>query len=341
VGFTKRNYIKALSSNSAVRNKHLATINYAQDTLKNKMANLKSHGSSGVEEEGIKGIVEEIVCKEEREDKPVDSKKSFNSFTLFPELPLELRLSVWRQAYPRPRIVMVKYQFKVMPEILRADEEEFWGAEENTARIVRWIRPSAEIPLVLHVCQESRQEALMTFEAGLEVRPGGPQTYWDPMLDTVFLIKQSGRDSGSTLRPLDELPVGARVRIWHLAVDLNATTISYTDEEVKDQLLPLVGFTSLRSLTLVVDPLRPFEFQSRVIFREPLDVPIMQLLAARPTAIEQRFENILEGIRARSLDWKPPTVRVMVALWGTRKNAWCKRCKYMTLVFSSSTLLKR
>jgi hypothetical protein len=259
----------------------------------------------------------------ERDDKFLDSRGSPKSFQLFPKLPLELRLKIWRYACPRPRVVMVKYHFKVLPEPIPDPEQEFWGVDENVSHIVHWIGPSVEIPLILHVCRESRLEALSIYEAGLEICPDGHQTYWNPKLDTVFLIKESSRRSSSTLRPLDEVPVRARVRIQHLAIDLNVSTISYTDGAVKEQLLPLIDFTSLRSLTLVIDPILPDESKSRVIFREPMDVPIHQFLNTRPTAIEQRFENILEAIKKENPGWEPPKVRAMVSLWGTRKTAWC------------------
>jgi hypothetical protein len=229
---------------------------------------------------------------------------------------------------------MIKYQFKIMLEFVPVDEWDFWGTEGNTFRIVRWIGPSVEIPLILHVCRESRQEALTDFEAGLEISPGGRQTYWNPKLDTVFLVKETSRHSSSTLIPLNEIPARARQKIQYLAIDLNNTTISYTDDKVKDQLSSLIGFTSLKSLTLVVDPVPPKEPKSRTIFREPLDDPIVEYDGATPTAIEQRFENILEDIRAENPDWKPPTVRVMVVLWGTRKKTWCigskGKCKYIS-----------
>lgn len=61
-------------------------------------------------------------------------------FTLFPKLPKELQMKIWKCALPGPRIIQLHYL--------------------NSAFFFRGARP----PLVLHTCRTSREVALTVFE---------------------------------------------------------------------------------------------------------------------------------------------------------------------------------
>lgn len=64
-----------------------------------------------------------------------------NSFTCFPKLPLELRFKIWQAMTPGPRIIEVKWDKK---------KDQYYTA--------------CSVPVVLHICKESRREGLTSLE---------------------------------------------------------------------------------------------------------------------------------------------------------------------------------
>ncbi|KAF8854119.1 hypothetical protein BDZ45DRAFT_677200 [Acephala macrosclerotiorum] len=77
---------------------------------------------------------------------------ALESFTLFPELPTELRLKIWKLAIPGPRILSVGH---------RMQYGEGYGRIIPTA--MEW-RTSDPVPTLLHVCHDSRTEALKVYQ---------------------------------------------------------------------------------------------------------------------------------------------------------------------------------
>ncbi|SRR6266536_2701822 len=66
-------------------------------------------------------------------------------FTLFPNLPVELRLRIWRFGFPGPRVVNISYA------------ENVAALSYNDANNKRGI---CEFPVTLYICSESRKETL-------------------------------------------------------------------------------------------------------------------------------------------------------------------------------------
>jgi hypothetical protein len=101
-------------------------------------------------------------------------------FTLFPNLPLELRLKIWRHALPEPRIVKTP----------RDRENKVIGnmsGEPSTGQVsVR--KPPIHL---LQVCRESRQETLMIYRPMLSAQWNDRQVYVDYNIDTCYIATPS------------------------------------------------------------------------------------------------------------------------------------------------------
>ncbi|KUJ21169.1 uncharacterized protein LY89DRAFT_715435 [Mollisia scopiformis] len=97
----------------------------------------------------------------------------FVEFTLFMNLPPELRLKIWFYALPRERLVEV---------IL--DKLEPLELFSSSA-----VRSPTPVPAILQVCSESRVEALkhysLMFSSRWGVRPA--RVYFDPSIDVLFM----------------------------------------------------------------------------------------------------------------------------------------------------------
>jgi hypothetical protein len=97
-----------------------------------------------------------------------------SSFTLFPELPSELRLKIWRTSLPGPRVVGIQYKIGYESGLDGKMIQAFAG----------WKSPDP-VPIVLHACHESREEALKRFHLsfGTELHPA--RIYFNFWTDTV------------------------------------------------------------------------------------------------------------------------------------------------------------
>jgi hypothetical protein len=103
--------------------------------------------------------------------------KKLKKFTLFNDLPLELRRQIWTLALPGPRVVDVRLRQKSTP-----------SSTGKTFPVSRFVS-SREHPVVLHVCRESRSEALLHYVLAfaLGTRKKSPaQIYIDFAIDTVW-----------------------------------------------------------------------------------------------------------------------------------------------------------
>jgi hypothetical protein len=90
----------------------------------------------------------------------------FDSFILFPQLPVELRLKIWKLSLPGPRVVLLK---------------------QDSFPPTKSFRSPAEIPVALAVCRESRQEALIFYEFAFGVHEFPGEICFDFSIDSILL----------------------------------------------------------------------------------------------------------------------------------------------------------
>jgi len=77
---------------------------------------------------------------------------TLTEFHLFPELPSELRLKIWHIVLSSPRIVDINCEKGVVK------------SNQQQTRFIKAFLSSTPIPPTLHVCRESRYEALSTYK---------------------------------------------------------------------------------------------------------------------------------------------------------------------------------
>lgn len=127
-------------------------------------------------------------------------------FTLFPKLPAEIRLMIWKAALPGPRLVDVNFQFE--------DSEFAFGS--NLASCASPTPP----PTLLSVCHESRTEALKHYSLCFAVGSEEVGVFCDLKIDTLFIsccypvddilscLNLSGSLAGPAFQGLQHLAVG-------------------------------------------------------------------------------------------------------------------------------------
>ncbi|PQE03576.1 hypothetical protein CJF31_00010147 [Rutstroemia sp. NJR-2017a BVV2] len=218
------------------------------------------------------------------------------TFPLFPLLPAELRLQIWSHALPSPRTLKVKI------DAYSSAHAELLG-------------PFAPIPSIMHVCAESRSVGLSIYRLGLgpALDADGRNFYWDPRVDTVYLPPSAawtngvlgeflGRGEGEGKNGIPENWVndGFMRVVRHIALPLNVWLARglYLEPEEGRWLMPwLRRLPELRSVTLLVEPYDQWMGMpdTRVVYYEPLNVPMSQLLGMKPLEIEVGVEEAWEG----------------------------------------------
>lgn len=97
------------------------------------------------------GIV--ASCAESHHHTPqalsIPPEEPFKKFTLFPKLPAELRIKVWRYTFPEPRVVLLDYICRYETAL--------------NIRNTLGIGNVQTFPKALHVNQESREETLRAY----------------------------------------------------------------------------------------------------------------------------------------------------------------------------------
>ena len=113
------------------------------------------------------------------------SSPKLNNFTFFPELPFELRLKIWRQAFPGPRVVKVNS----------------YGMVNLDGYCFHAFCSASQLPIVLSVCQESRAEALRYYHPSFGMRyPSIPSIiYFNCDIDTLYFEFDSHQALNSQL----------------------------------------------------------------------------------------------------------------------------------------------
>ncbi|PQE06230.1 hypothetical protein CJF30_00005195 [Rutstroemia sp. NJR-2017a BBW] len=244
------------------------------------------------------------------------------TFTLFPLLPPELRLQIWAHALPVPRTLKVKI------DAYSSAHAELLG-------------PFAPIPTIMHVCAESRSVGLGVFRLGLgpALDKDGRNFYWDPRVDTLYLPPAAawangvlGEFLGRGGIPPDWVNDGFMRVVRHIALPLNvwlARGLYLEPEEGRWLIQWLRRLPELRSVTLLVEPYDQWMGMPdmRVVYYEPLNVPMSQLLGLKPLEIEVGVEEAWEEEKGKgNEEWDVPLVEVLVL--GMKKytpDEWCIR----------------
>jgi hypothetical protein len=169
------------------------------------------------------------------------------AFSLFPELPSELRLKIWRFCFPGPRTVRIQYKAKTRHSV-----------DGKRSNFSAWTSTNP-IPIILHICHESRQEALKFYRLAFGSFFHQPSIYIGFDIDSVHFVdeKMDHPDRWKNLEPctylLDVLLGGEYYgsddgeKIQRMVLDINESLYgrrSFCWDEIR--LLP-----QLKELTLV------------------------------------------------------------------------------------------
>ncbi len=127
-------------------------------------------------------------------------------FPLFSRLPAELRLMIWNEALPGPRLLQARFQF---------ENREFPFGSDLVSCATR-----TPPPALLGVCRESRAEALKRYSLCFAARDGPATTYVDLKADTLLIAFHDNVNTLSCLNVVGGLRAPSFQGLRHLALEL-------------------------------------------------------------------------------------------------------------------------
>ncbi|TVY17186.1 hypothetical protein LARI1_G003842 [Lachnellula arida] len=201
-------------------------------------------------------------------------------FTLFPQLPSELRLKIWEEMLPGPRDVEIEYHM---------DYATFNG--KKISKFSGWTSHEP-VPVALHICQESRQEALVHYQPSFGSYFHPSKIYFNFSRDTLLF---GVSDPGSTYL-LDVFLGGG----FHGANDVEKllSMVLYISEDSYGRRYFIWNeirlFTSLRELKIMV---------------WEADLSSDELM--------RHYRSTLRNVKIAHPEWRSPSISIISAETGT------------------------
>ncbi|KAH8595078.1 hypothetical protein B0O99DRAFT_158032 [Bisporella sp. PMI_857] len=187
-------------------------------------------------------------------------------FTIFNQLPTELRLKIWEAALPDPRVINIRQ--KELRK--RRPGYDIMGVTSDT-----------KTPSVLLACRESYSVSSKFYTPSFAPAGSIPETYFDLQRDTLYLrfdtfaLISDGDWYGNTMDELGWLYDSANLkRVQNLAVLLDPDPDQITNTATPSKLATILFlFGNVKNLIVVLSHFdREGDDQGDILFMEPIDV---------------------------------------------------------------------
>jgi hypothetical protein len=218
-------------------------------------------------------------------------------FTLFPDLPLELRLKIWSFITPGPRTVSIKYKGL-----------SFYSIGKGFSAAAGWRSPDP-VPIVLHICRESRTEALKSYQLafGSYLHPG--RIYFDFSKDTL----RFGNSQGDAYMTVPEMLQSGPID-YLLDVFLGGDFYGADDAEKVKYMITDIDESVYGRRAFCWDEIRLFAGLKKLTIM-PWDEDEMA------DELMRGYRNTLRNVASKHHEWVVPQIAVVSAtsgaLWGT------------------------
>ncbi|KAK2000624.1 hypothetical protein LX36DRAFT_698837 [Colletotrichum falcatum] len=233
------------------------------------------------------------------------SPRPLRNFHLFPTLPVELRLKIWSFNLPPPRVVPIRCGSKNLT---------FASSAEPRRPSTRGCTSYAAVPVNLHVCRESRHEALASYRLSFGMTRNPGQIFFGNAHDVLYFGARDGyMASGAqffTVMTLCDPADLAGVR--HLAIN---DSMFWVDGGV---------YQSMSAANLTAEVLKHIRLRmprlERLVFVPRDENPVyhdqVELVPASPHGMmEERMARQMEAAMVAVCetfpDWKPPRWCIM------------------------------
>ncbi|KAI1212914.1 uncharacterized protein F4807DRAFT_471479 [Annulohypoxylon truncatum] len=227
-------------------------------------------------------------------------------FHLFAKLPIELRFKIWAYNLPGPRIVEIKCS---------TESAQTSQPQQGDRRPVVCTSTSP-IPTNLHVCRESRNEALKKYRLLFGSSPQPGRIFFEPLRDTLYFGPRRGIAAAETLFHTFVSLVRQEDLGQVRRIAISEGLITYTgSNNRRDGANKLTFkqtlcqahryFVNIEHLTFVSDDRNPV-YSSDAVFVEP---------RVRNRILERRIQEAIDAVEGQQPQFKLPlcSVRVIAA----------------------------
>ncbi|KAI0834910.1 hypothetical protein F5Y06DRAFT_306491 [Hypoxylon sp. FL0890] len=253
-------------------------------------------------------------------------------FHKFSELPIELRFIIWTHNLPGPRIVEVK---------CNTDKSSTSQLQQSAHKPI-CCKSTLPIPVNLHVCRESRREALRRYKLLFGFTPESGRVFLDPLRDTLYFGCGQGVAAAVTLfntfvslvQPEDL----AHVRY----VAINEMLINYGNQNgwtssssrlTAEQILCQAHhhFVNMEKITFVCDDENPI-YSSDAVFVEPrvanriLERRIQEAINFIEDQ-QPQFGSLVWSVRVIAAEPQCPTYDQSVLGYEGKRSTFFRECK--------------
>ncbi|KAI1267306.1 hypothetical protein F5Y18DRAFT_379830 [Xylariaceae sp. FL1019] len=239
------------------------------------------------------------------------------SFHFFSLLPAELRLEIWSMNLPETRIVTVRcgprpttLQYS-SPDIGRRCDRRTGGLCMASDDQPVDCTSSSSIPANLHVCQESRFEALKQYTPLFGVRGQPGKIYFNPLKDALYFGLRDGFAAGEAHLDafMTMISPSDRLCVRHIAInevfsrnggsfDQNIFIPRGGTEKLMCQMQ--ARFRNLKQLTFVCNDSNPI-YSSDATFVEPCQ---------KNRLVERRIQTAVQTIKKRYPQFALPSCSI-------------------------------
>lgn len=227
-------------------------------------------------------------------------------FTYFPKLPVELRLQIWKHTLPGPRVIDVNVDY-VSPFHPKNHEKDF-------------IQLNCSPPVVLHICQESREVALNMYTLRLNTTSAPSPAPLDPETDNISLRWSfEDVDNFNFFGGAHFLEEGVRGKIRRFAMEIDVwiSAMNFArgnDEARYNELLDsLVQFTSLEEFIIVLHQTGCRDnFTGRDSAQVKFVDPELGILVDRANEdVLEDLDELAKDVRKRHHNWRAPKFKLV------------------------------
>ncbi|KAH8687927.1 hypothetical protein BGZ60DRAFT_522561 [Tricladium varicosporioides] len=270
--------------------------------------------------------------------------------TSFPDLPIEIRLAIWKYAMISPReiladvIVLVNFDLEspraILPSLstyraanehIMLDDQEFIDEGfVSTIEIAK--RNRKQIFALMQTCVEAREVVLSRYILDCASTLTNTTKLWQS--DDTLCITQHGNFPLLNLLCHFKEPLSYFDTVRHLALFLDVSLLSlfpaltvHSDEDERDFSDLTIGcltpecifrhFPNLETLDLLLDPVNNRgQDCGKLVLYEPIDKPIVRLEYTTPSAIERKITGYLEAMSKDGwFQGNIPVVECAVVCW--------------------------
>jgi hypothetical protein len=227
----------------------------------------------------------------------MELESPLQSFTLFQNLPLELRLKIWALIAPPPRTVSIKYKRFSINRV---------GKGFSAAG--GWTSPDP-VPIILHICEESRTEALKSYQLAFGIYRHSGTIYFDFSKDTL----RFGNSQGDAYMTVPEMLQSGPID-YMLDVFLGGDFYGAEDAEKVQYMITDIDESVYGRRAFCWDEIRLFTGLKELTIM-PWDEDEMA------TELMRGYRDTLRNVANDHPEWVVPRITVVSAtsgtLWGT------------------------